>query len=88
MNGRQDDNAASDTPLSDAAEYLQTDTNPPERLGLCDIEVARQLERCLAAERDRLCVAIILGNELADSITRLNPNSQDAKAWAEFTKSP
>jgi len=86
MNGRQEENTASDTPMSDSAEYLQTDTNPPERLGSCDINVARHLERCLAAERDRLRVAIILGNELADSIVRLNPLSQAAKAWADFTK--
>ena len=34
----------SDTPRSDAAEYLQYDTEPPLPLGLVDVEFARKLE--------------------------------------------
>ena len=33
-----------DTPRSDAAEYLQYDTEPPLPLGLVDVEFARKLE--------------------------------------------
>ena len=35
----------SDTPRTDAAEYKQTDSNPPEPLGMVDVDFARQLER-------------------------------------------
>lgn len=42
----------SDTPMTDAAEYRQPDTDPAEPLGMVDVEFARQLERELAAANE------------------------------------
>lgn len=44
----------SDTPRTDAAEYKQTDSNPPEPLGMVDVEFARQLERELNEAQHRI----------------------------------
>ena len=44
MDSEKNKMKTSDTPRSDAAEYLQYDTEPPLPLGLVDVEFARKLE--------------------------------------------
>ena len=44
----------SKTPRTDFAEHYQHDTNPPEPLGLVDVEFARELERELNAANARI----------------------------------
>ena len=44
MDSEENKMKISDTPRSDAAEYLQYDTEPPLPLGLVDVEFARKLE--------------------------------------------
>jgi hypothetical protein len=44
MDSEENKMKTSDTPRSDAAEYLQYDTEPPLPLGLVDVEFARKLE--------------------------------------------
>lgn len=44
----------SDTPRTDAAEYKQTDSNPPEPLGMVDADFARQLESELTESKHRI----------------------------------
>ena len=44
MDSEENKMKTSDTPRSDAAEYLQYDTEPPLPLGLVEVEFARQLE--------------------------------------------
>lgn len=61
MAEREEGEGMSDTPRTDAAEYQQTDSNPPEPLGMVDVEFARQLERELTestAENTRLRAAL------------------------------
>ena len=81
----------SDTPRTDAAEYKQTDSNPPEPLGMVDVDFARQLERELASvtkgsleleeERDEL------DRELQDADRRANSLMRElAEATAENTR--
>jgi SMC interacting uncharacterized protein involved in chromosome segregation len=44
MDSEKNKMKTSDTTRSDAAEYLQYDTEPPLPLGLVDVEFARKLE--------------------------------------------
>ena len=44
----------SDTPMTDASEYKQTDSYPPEPLGMVDVKFARQLERELNEANHRI----------------------------------
>lgn len=42
------------TPRTDAAQHHQYDTEPPQPLGLVDVDFARKLERELNAANDRI----------------------------------
>lgn len=44
----------SNTPRTDASEYKQTDSYPPEPLGMVDVKFARQLERELNEANRRI----------------------------------
>jgi len=72
-----------DTPRTDAEEYTQDDSNPPEKLGLVDAGFARQLERELNIANARILQLKEAGGALCQ---QLKDERSDWSDWTEQTR--
>lgn len=71
----------SDTPRTDAEEYTQDDSVPPEPLGLVDASFARALERELTSAQSKIKRLEDAGDELLYCASQIGWTSSESPKW-------